>query len=317
MQTKLPLISLLLLLVPSGLYAASPAVDSAGGVDWLHEFYNNLNNLVTANGGVLSQVGLAELSFISFIVLVSMVIRWSVSGMSIHFHHQPLRIGDLTMFLLRLILCCLLENYWNNPLPGMSFGFNHFFSWIALAIVQVIDQNSLNQLLQLFSDMSNGTKSPANPLNVAQVILFMWVQIEMALCSGIIFLINASALVFYGVAALFGPLFIPFYMASATRQKFFQFVDVLLSLAMIRAVASAFIFVWAGFLTTFIANTFHGDYSLGMWLGHFLAVSAVEAAFILNMFYIPAITSMLFGPAAGATARLSNLAETVAIAALV
>jgi hypothetical protein len=105
-------------------------------------------------------------------------------------------------------------------------------------------------------------------------------------------------------------------MASATRQKFYQFVDVLLGLAMIRAVAAAFIFVWSGFMTTFITNTFHGNYSLGMWLGHFLAVSAVQLAFILNMFYVPAITSMLFGPAAGATARLSNLAETAALVAI-
>jgi type IV secretion system protein VirB6 len=286
------------------------------GYDWLYEFANNLTNLVTANGGALTSVGLLELSFISFIVLVSMVIRWSVQGMTISFHHPPLRMGDLTLFLLRLIVCCLLENYWINPLPGLSFGFNHFFSWIAQLIVSTLDQNSLNQLNQLFSDMSDGTMAP-QPWELYKWLLYIWIEILMALCSGIIFLINASAFVFYGVAALFGPLFIPFYMAAPLRQKFMHFVDVLLSLAMIRAVASAFIFVWAGFLTTFVANTFHGNYSWGMWLGHLFSVSAVNLAFILNMLYVPAITSMLFGPAAGATARMSQLAETAALVALV
>ena len=291
-------------------------VAAVAGNDWLYDFSNNLTNLVTANGGALTSVGLLELSFISFIVLVSMVIRWSVAGMTIHFHHQPLRMGDLTLFFLRLVVCCLLENYWVNPLPGMSFGFNHFFSWIAQVIVSVLDQNSLNNLNQLFSDMSDGTKAP-QPWELYKWFVYIWIQIQMALCSGIIFLVNVSSFLFYGVAALFGPLFIPFYMAGPLRQKFMHFVDVLLSLSMIRAVAAAFIFVWAGFLTTFITHTFHGDYSWGMWLGHLYSVSAVNVAFVLNMFFIPAITSMLFGPAAGATARMSQLAETAALAALV
>lgn len=292
-----------------------PAPLAAAGVNWLYEFSNNLTNLVTANGGVLTSVGLTELSFISFIVLISMVVRWSISGMTIHFHHQPLRMGDLTMFLLRLVVCCLLENYWVNPLPGASWGLNHFFSWIAQVIVTALDQNSLSNLNNLFSSMSDGTKQPS-PLALYEWAIFIWVQFEMAICSGIIFLLNASAFVFYGVAALFGPIFIPFYMASATRNKFLHFVDVLLSLAMIRAVASAFIFVWSGFLITFITKTFHGDYSLGMWIGHFFAVTAVQAAFILNMLYVPSLTSMLFGPAAGATARASQIAETVALGAI-
>jgi len=309
-------VPLLLFLLPSFRLNAAPAMPFAAisgtGVDWLSDFANNLTNLVTANGGALTSVGLMELSFISFIVLVSMVVRWSVTGMTLSFHHRPFRVGDLTIFMLRLVVCCLLENYWVNPLPGMSFGFNHFFSWIAQVLVSTLDQNSLDNLTKLFSDMSDGTKTPP-PWALYQWLLYIWVEIEMGLCSGIIFLINASAFVFYGLAALFGPIFIPFYMAGSLRQKFLHFVDVLLSLAMIRAVASAFIFVWAGFLTTFITKTFHGDYSIGMWIGHFFSVTAVQAAFILNMFYIPAITTMIFGPAAGFTARASQLAENAAL----
>lgn len=313
MRRFLPLPLVLLAGLPLHAAPVMPVAAISGtGVDWLYEFANNLTNLVTANGGAFTSVGLMELSIISFFVLVSMVIRWSVAGMTLSFHHQPLRVGDLTIFLLRLVVCCLLENYWVNPLPGMSFGFNHFFSWIAQVLVSSLDQNSLDNLTKLFSDMSDGTKTPP-PWALYQWLLYIWIEIQMAICSGIIFLINASAFVFYGVAALFGPLFIPFYMAGPLRQKFLHFVDVLLSLAMIRAVAAAFIFVWAGFLTAFITKTFHGDYSLGMWIGHFFSVTAVEVAFILNMFYIPAITTMIFGPAAGFTARASQLAENAAL----
>ena len=73
------------------------------------------------------------------------------------------------------------------------------------------------------------------------------------------FFVNISSFILYGVSALFGPVFIPLYMTKTFRGKFLHFVDVLLSLAMIRAVAAAFIFVWAGFMTTFVQQTFNGD----------------------------------------------------------
>jgi type IV secretion system protein VirB6 len=131
----------------------------------------------------------------------------------------------------------------------------------------------------------------------------------MGLASAIVFLINASSFIFYGVSALFGPIFIPFYMAAPLRAKFLAFVDVLLSLAMIRAVAAAFIFVWAGFLNTFIQQTFSGDYSIQMWMANLIPVAAVLLAFVLNMLYIPAITQMLFGGGAAGTAGISRLAD--------
>jgi len=282
-------------------------------VDWLYQLTNNLSNLTTQNGGALTSVGLIELSFVSFIVLVSMVIRWSVTSMTLHLHHQPLRMGDLTIFLLRLVVCCLLENYWINPLPGASFGLNHLFSWFAQVIVAALDQNSLDTLTQLFQQAGDNTVAPA-AFAIPEWICYFLVQGLLAVASAIIFLINASSFIFYGVSALFGPIFIPFYMAAPLRQKFLNFVDVLLSLAMIRAVASAFIFVWAGFLNGFVQQTFNNNYSIPMWMANLIPVTAVFLAFILNMFYIPSITQMLFGGGAGATARISQLVERAALA---
>jgi type IV secretion system protein VirB6 len=102
---------------------------ASSGVDWLYQFTNNLTNLTTQNGGALTQLGLTELSCIALFTLISMVVNWSTTSMTLRFHAQPVHAGDLVNFLLRLIVCCLLENYWVNPLPGASFGINHFFSY--------------------------------------------------------------------------------------------------------------------------------------------------------------------------------------------
>jgi hypothetical protein len=131
---------------------------ASSGVDWLYQFTNNLTNLTTQNGGALTQLGMTELACISFFMLVSMVINWQTSTMTFRLHHHPIQAGDLTKFLLQLIICCLLETYWVNPFPGASFGINHFFSYIAQAMVAAFDQSSLDSLLQLLKTAGDNTR---------------------------------------------------------------------------------------------------------------------------------------------------------------
>ena len=155
--------------------------------------------------------------------------------------------------MLRLGFCCILETYWTNSLPGASFGFNRLFSYMAQAIVTALDQNSLANFNALLNQAASGLGTPS-VLSVTEQVCYYLVQIILGLASAVLFVINVSSFVFYAITALFGPLFIPLYMTQSFRGKFFQFIEVLLSFAMIRAVASAFIFVWEQFMNTFLAE---------------------------------------------------------------
>ena len=163
---------------------AALAFQSGGGTDWLSVFAQNLTSLTTQNGGVLTSFGMTELSFISLMVLVSMVIQWSTATMSFSFHHEPLRMGDMVSFMLRLICCLLAENYWSNPLPGGSFGFNHLFSYMAEMISRTFDQNALSNLQTLLKTLGEGTASPSitAPLELLAYIL---IQIVLAFSTAI------------------------------------------------------------------------------------------------------------------------------------
>jgi hypothetical protein len=240
-------------------------------------------------------------------VLVSMVVNWSTTGMTLRIHHDHLHVGDLTNFLLRLIICSLLENYWVNAFPGASFGINHLFSYIAQAMVSAFDQNSLDNLLQLLKTAGNNTTMPGLTAPV-QILCYFLVQMLLGLASAILFLINCSSFILYGVTALFGPIFVPLLMTKTFRAKFFHFLDVLIGFAMIRAVAAAFIFVWSGFLNAFIQQTFNGNYSMEMWLANLIPCTMVFIAFIINMLFIPSMTQAIFGGAAGLTAGAAQLA---------
>ena len=294
----------------SSIVLLAQALPSASsGVDWLYQFTNNLTNLTTQNGGALTQLGMTELACISFFMLVSMVVNWQTSTMTLRLHHHPIQAGDLTKFLLQLIICCLLETYWVNPFPGASFGINHFFSYIAQAMVAAFDQSSLDSLLQLLKTAGDQTQMPSFTAPV-QILCYFLVQILLGLASAILFLINCSAFILYGVTALFGPIFVPLLMTKTFRAKFFHFLDVLISFAMIRAVAAAFIFVWAGFLNGFIQQTFNGNYSMEMWLANLIPCTMVFIAFIINMLFIPSMTQAIFGGAAGMAESITKVIGT-------
>ena len=282
------------------------------GTDWLYQFTNNLTALTTANGGALTSFGLTLLTFIAFMQLVKMVVNFSTSNMSFSLDPTPLEGGEIVRFMLRLGFCCILETYWINPLPGVSWGFNKLFSALAQEIVKMLDQNTQAQLTSVILEAWHKTGLPSL-LSPLEIFEYVYVQVLMGVAAAIIFVINVSSFIFYAVTALFGPLFIPLFMVDSFRGKFFQFLDVLLSFAMIRAVAAAFIFVWSGFYTTFLQQTFNGDYSIAMWMANILPVTMVFVAFIINMLFIPQITQAIFGGAAGATASAQNLVTRMAL----
>ena len=235
--------------------------------------------------------------------------------MTFRVHHHPVRAGDLTHFLLKLIVCSLLLNYWVNPFPGASFGINHFFSYIAQAMVAAFDQNSLDQLLHLLKTAGDGTSMPSFTAPV-QILCYVLVQIMLGLASAILFVINCSAFILYGVTALFGPVFVPLLMTQTFKAKFFHFLDVLIGFAMIRAVAAAFIFVWSGFMNGFLQQTFNGTYSMDMWIANLIPCLMVFVAFIINMLFIPSMTQAIFGGAAGLASRASDVAGGLATIAV-
>src|SRR6202789_785269 len=287
------------------LVLAQALPSASSGVDWLYQFTNNLTNLTTQNGGALTQLGLTELSCIALFTLVSMSINWSTTGMTFRLHQDHVHVGDLTNFLLKLIICCLLENYWVNPFPGASFGINHFFSYIAQAMVAAFDQNSLDNLLQLFKTAGDNTAMPSLMAPV-QILCYFVVQALLGIASAILFVINCSAFILYGVTALFGPIFVPLLITRSFRAKFFHFLDVLIGFAMIRAVAAAFIFVWAGFMNAFLQQTFNGNYSMEMWMANLIPFLMVFVAFIINMLFIPSMTQAIFGGAAGMAGNMGS-----------
>jgi len=286
-------------------------MDTAPGmVNWLVQFTNSLTNLTTANGGALSNFGMILLTFIATMILIGKAVRMTSWSAHLGGHHS-VSFDEIKVFLFRFLFCLVLEYYWTNNLPGASFGFNRMFSYIASTITQILDQSSLNQLNQLIATAGANTPMPSvfAPLECFAYVL---AECTLGLSAAVIFLLNASSFIFYGVAALFGPLFIPLYLTETFRGKFLHFVEVLASFAMIRAVGAAFIYVWAQFLLGFMNQTFQGNYSIANWLANLIPYLTIILAFNLNMVLVPQITQAIFGGGAGVAGKVGEMAERVA-----
>ena len=286
-----------------------------GAVDWLGQFTQDLTNLTTQNGGALSNFGMILLTFIATMILIGIAVR--MSSWSVHVGgHRTVSLDELRTFLFRFLFCLVLEHYWVNNLPGAAFGFNRMFSYIAAAISQILDQTQLNQLTALLATAGHNTPMPVIPAP-SQIFCYYYVEGLLGVASAIIFLINCSGFIFYAVAALFGPLMIPLYLTDTFRGKFLHFVEVLISLAMIRAVAAAFIYVWSQFLMGFMTQTFQGDYSITNWLANLIPFTTIYVAFVLNMLLIPSVTQMIFGGGAGLVGKIGEVVNRAATAAAV
>lgn len=281
-----------------------------GTIDWLAQFTQSLTNLTLQNGGALANFGMILLTFIATLKLVGIAVR--MTSWSVHFGgHRSISLDELKVFLFRFLFCLVIEYYWVTPLPGASFGFNRMFSYVAGAIAQILDQNALNQLAQLLNTAGANTPMPS-VFAPMEIICYALVQGVIGVASGVLFLLNCSAFIFYAIAALFGPLFVPLYLTETFRGKFIHFVEVLASFAMVRAVAAAFIFVWSQFLMGFVTQTFNGNYSIANWLANLIPFLTIFVAFILNMVLVPSITQVIFGGGAGTAGKIGELAERIA-----
>ncbi len=160
-------------------------IGTAPGVDWLYQFTNNLTNLTTQNGDALASVGMALLAFISLIKLVRMVAQWNIATMTISLSAQPVRIGDLVEFLMQLILCLLILNYWVTPFPGASFGFNHLFSYCAQVIVAAPGSELAQSQLAEARTQGTALNSTPQPSYLApmEILTYLLVYLVVGLAS--------------------------------------------------------------------------------------------------------------------------------------
>jgi type IV secretion system protein VirB6 len=304
----------LALLLPFLALAQVPGPAPNAGVDWIYTVTNAVDDMVTSSGGILTPMGLYELSFFGFMGLMMIVIRWQAQAMNMHFH-MHLNIGEVYLFLLKLLACSLIMNYYANPLPGSSISLHQIPSYLSLQIMRSIDNSLIQDVTDQVSLVISKTERPS-ALNVNAAGVYLSLLALMAVLSIAVFLINAFSFAGLGAMTVFGPIMIPFLMTRRLEQWFWGWLNLLVSFSMYRAVGAAFICVFAKLFFAFFHHTVNGDYSIGAWMALLPTLAMLTVTFLYSMLKVPSITSSMFGGAGAIGQSWSNDVQRVITASI-
>jgi len=298
MKQALLLLPLLITLLPVHGFGATGPSPLTPGIDWLSQITDQVDALVTNHGDQLVDIGTTELSFLAILTLVGIVVRWQISHMVIGFRPVNYTIGDLLAFFINLAACSLLLHYYNVPIPGADLSIHQIFPAFAKSVTNILDQSLIDGFLDRVRQAAAGTQAPS-AFNLTGAIVYATVLWNVALMDLIMFAVNAFGFIALGMFVLFGPLIIPLFITRNFKQKFWFWVDGLLTFSMFRAVSAAVSFIYLNVMIGFFDNAVAGDYSLGHWLALIPTLVLLNGGFLWSMFQVPRLTGMIFGGIAG------------------
>jgi len=121
----------------------------------------------------------------------------------VRFHAHPVRAGDLTHFLMRLIICCLLINLLGQSAPRRELWTQPFLQLYRPGDGCGIRSEFARQFAPAFEEPQRQYANAVADGTSPDTLLLLRPGPD-GIASAILFLINCSSFILYGVTALFG-----------------------------------------------------------------------------------------------------------------
>ena len=268
------------------------------GVDWGGQLVDNVNTLITTDGGILVPYGLMLLTAIAVLKLLMMVAAMLIRRLNLLGHtgwHTSVHFGDVLIFLFQVALCSVALNHWMNPIAG-GLSLHQIPTALAKGIVTQFNTATIDQFLQYVTQAVTRTDQP-NPLAVLDVLIYIWVLLQMGILAAAMFVISSFGFVGVGLYTVLGPLFMPLVLTKHFYGWFWNWLQGLFAFAMYRVMATVVGWVWANMFLGFFVHGVGGDYSIANWIALLPVVLMLTVAFVYCMFKIPALTVALFSGA--------------------
>lgn len=259
-------------------------------MDWGSLIVDQVNALVTAQGGVLIPVGLKLLAYICLFRLLLMIAPMLLRVLD-DTHggwHTSIHFSDILILLFQVAICTLVLNNWGS-LHTLPTDF-------AKTIVGVFDKAAIDNFLGYVSGIVQKLEQP-NPLAILDVAIYLAVLAEMGVLSAVMFVISSFGFVGWGVMVVLGPLAIPLAITRRFSPWFWNWLQLAMSFAMYRVMAAAIGWVWANVFINFFVHGVGTDYSIANWIALLPTLLMLSLGFAFSMFAIPWMTSSLFGGA--------------------
>ena len=203
-----------------------------------------------------------------------------------------------SFFMLITFAYCFVT-YYDSAIPGIGFSIKGFIDGGTDNLVQIIGQDSANQMLNEINAAASTIKVPTGVLDLYVDMIYVIVQVLLALLSATISGILAYGAIAATIVGILGPVFIPFLVIDKLDWLFWGWLRAYLGFSFYKVVAAATMNVLGHVLTLYEININGlGDpQKIAATLPFLILLVGVNCIII---FKIPSITHSLFsGSTAG------------------
>ncbi len=203
-----------------------------------------------------------------------------------------------SFFMLITFAYCFVT-YYDSAIPGIGFSIKGFIDGGTDNLVQIIGQDSADQMLNEINAAASTIKVPTGVLDLYVDMIYVIVQVLLALLSATISGILAYGAIAATIVGILGPVFIPFLVIDKLDWLFWGWLRAYLGFSFYQVVAAATMNVLGHVLTLYEININGlGDpQKIAATLPFLILLVGVNCIII---FKIPSITHSLFsGSTAG------------------
>lgn len=281
---------------PSSSTVAAAASSMSAGIDWLAETTNDANSLIDQHAGDLMDFAYYELAVIGVIQLALLVIR-RVTKLS-----SPVElVADTWWLLLKLLVLSAVLAAYNAPVAG-GFCLHQIPTLLAGSIARIFDQATVQRFMDYVQFTITHMERPSGWFDILGVAIYMTVLGAMGLLQLACFIMDSFSFFMVAILTVIGPLLIPLVLTEHAARWFYNWLDELFAMSMLRALSAATTFLWAGMLMTFFQRSVNGDYSIARFIVLLPVLVMLNVSFLYGMFKLPSVSGRIFN-GAGAAAQ--------------
>jgi type IV secretory pathway VirB6-like protein len=257
-------------------------------LDWINQGITSLVNT--------SSPSIDALGFRMFTALLTTMMVWFgvQEALSSAEAGSGFRMSRFVEFVVLASFAYTFIEFYDNPIPGVGYSFKDFITVGANSLASMIGQDSVNQMNQTITDMQSQLGSGILKAMMSEYYAIVMVMVQLLLG---IFSATIAAIIAYGaigaaVAAILGPIFIPFLLVEKLSFLFWGWLRAFIGFSFYKVVAAAVLAILGHLYLLFYTSLMPLDLSTLVTKLPLLILLILVNLYIL--FKIPAITSSIF-----------------------
>jgi type IV secretory pathway VirB6-like protein len=257
-------------------------------LDWINQGITNLVNT--------SSPSIDALGFRMFVALLTTMMVWFgvQEALSSAEGRSGFSVAKFVEFVVIASFAYTLIEFYDSTIPGVGNSFKDFITIGANSLANMIGQDSVNQLNQTITGMQNqlGSGILKAIMNEYYAIVMVLVQVLLGVFSATIAAIIAYGAIGAAVAAILGPIFIPFLLVEKLSFLFWGWLRAFIGFSFYKVVAAAVLAILGHLYTLYYTSLVPLDISTLITKLPLLILLILVNLYIL--FKIPAITASIF-----------------------